>query len=361
MFLFSKYPNLFRFFCKKCVIPFFWSKSSSSSKSARNTTGTPFSFSCCFDGAQLKRIISAYPNTGSCNVAIHFLHLGSLGYPCRKNHQAHRFIIGNQCWWWMGALVSGDVAIGVAVVLHLPLPKSREMSGDSEYFQFSSILSRMTFATASTQHLCVCVCQGRGWVRGWKRECLWARIERLRSQTNTPGAVSFALFWAKQILVLPNTVGCPQTTRPTGCRTYGCRRTRRIVCVRFAFYHKLDVREFSFQLAPIALWIAHRVNVRLPHLDVSLIDDVSNQCNGRIVAHLVQVVNLGGFSKHVAGYFRRQNGTQGVPNLGMVFGWWTRSFVRFPATKIPFFIKTIATKHETFQSLNRTKKLQLPS
>mmetsp|Transcript_7331 Transcript_7331/g.17204 ORF Transcript_7331/g.17204 Transcript_7331/m.17204 type:complete len:209 (+) Transcript_7331:465-1091(+) len=100
---------------------------------------------------------------------------------------------------------------------------------------------------------------------------------------------------------------------------YGCRRTRRIVCVRFAFYHKLDVREFSFQLAPIALWIAHRVDVRLPHLDVSLIDDVSNQCNGRIVAHLVQVVNLGGFSKHVAGYFRRQNGTQGVPNLGMVY------------------------------------------
>jgi hypothetical protein len=52
------------------------------------------SFSCFFEGAQLNRIISGYPKTGSGGCFIQLLHLGSLGYPkqlwfgddrCRKS------------------------------------------------------------------------------------------------------------------------------------------------------------------------------------------------------------------------------------------------------------------------------------
>ena len=87
IFLFSKYPNLLRFFFRNCVIPCFCSYSSSSSKSARNTTGTPLFSSCCFEGAQLKRMISGYPKTGSARSSIQRLHLGSLGYPVEQNQE----------------------------------------------------------------------------------------------------------------------------------------------------------------------------------------------------------------------------------------------------------------------------------
>ena len=87
-----------------------------------------------------------------------------------------------------------------------------------------------------------------------------------------------------------------------------CRRTWCIVCVRFAFHHELDIGKFSFQLALIILRIAYSVDEGFLYFDSAFVDDFSNQQNGSVVTHLVEIVDIRGFSKHVARNLRRQNG-----------------------------------------------------
>lgn len=126
----------------------------------------------------------------------------------------------------------------------------------------------------SIKKVCLCVCEKR--VREWvgKRN---AGKEPSDNEEDKQQTLAFVAF-----------VQCTNTPlRSFQCLTDRRGRTWCIVCVCFAFHHKLDIREFAFQLALVRLRIAHGVNVRFLYLDVAHIDDFSNQYNSRIMAHLV--------------------------------------------------------------------------
>lgn len=85
------------------------------------------------------------------------------------------------------------------------------------------------------------------------------------------------------------------------------------------------------------MWISNRVDERLFDADAS-VDNFLDEQDGRIVTHLIEIVNVRRLSKHVAGDLGWENRPQGVPNLGVFFQFFKQSISLCKIKRTEYFL-----------------------